>query len=299
MAIRGSYKGKETFEYIFEQVENCISIIEPFFKILTVDEIYTPDYLIKSERIVEQRQSVNLKKLAICDIAYAIVFYGASYKDRSPILRLYKDDYNQILMRYIIYLVSKKPHTLDDSFSIWEKFYAINKKELVASCVHDIRHKIDRLNSFRVIGYVKDSLGFYESIADTRYFDGHHYQLGHYFRHLFQTVKYIDERKILSYREKYEYAKTLRAQLSTAEQYVFFFNSVSKAGRDWELNNLLGHKSLILSCNRQLVTKYNLIKNIPDLHCEGGINIRDFYPFVDYEFLPVQHDRKNIISYFR
>src|SRR5690606_14384085 len=98
-----------------------------------------------------------------------------------------------------------------------------------------------------------------------KYYGGHQYKLGHYFRHLFQTVKYIDEKTILNYDEKYDYMKTLRAQLSTIEQYIVFFNSLSFMGRAWEFDNIVDDTSN-KHRDKWLITKYNFLKNIPDLY---------------------------------
>ena len=64
-------------------------------------------------------------------------------------------------------------------------------------------------------------------------FEGHQSRLGHYFRHLYQTVKFVDEQAsiLLSYKEKYSYIKVLRAQLSTQEQAFLFYNSLSDMGK--------------------------------------------------------------------
>lgn len=80
-------------------------------------------------------------------------------------------------------------------------------------------------------------------------FGGHHAALGHYYRHLYQTIKYIDTRAFLTEAEKYEYAKTLRAQLSNYEQALLLINSLTPIGRNWIQNGYL--------------KKYKLVKNVP------------------------------------
>jgi hypothetical protein len=112
--------------------------------------------------------------------------------------------------------------------------------------------------------------------ADFKYdvFKGHQARLGHYFRHLFQTVTYIDRQPSLSYSEKYEYIKTLRAQFSTQEQVLLFLNSMSELGAAWERGNR--------DMNKQLITKYNLLKNIPD-GFPAVASVREFYPRIAYE----------------
>lgn len=108
--------------------------------------------------------------------------------------------------------------------------------------------------------------------------DGHQSRLGHYFRHLYQTVKFIDEQpsNILSYNEKYFYIKTLRAQMTTHEQALFFYNSLTIMGQSWELS--------VDTPNKKLITKYNLIKNIPN-GFTGDLIPGQFYPNVNYEFI--------------
>jgi len=115
--------------------------------------------------------------------------------------------------------------------------------------------------------------------AERKYLDhdGHQSRLGHYFRHMFQTIKYIDEQsnELLNYSDKYFYIKTLRAQMTTHEQALFFYNSLTHIGQDWEL----GEQDL----NKKLITKYNLIKNLPE-GFTSPLNPKFFYPDVNYEF---------------
>jgi len=66
-------------------------------------------------------------------------------------------------------------------------------------------------------------------------FSGHSSRLGHYFRHLYLTVKSIANSSIVSdYDEKMKYLRILRAQLSNHEQILLFYNWISEYGSDWE-----------------------------------------------------------------
>ncbi len=109
-----------------------------------------------------------------------------------------------------------------------------------------------------------------------KFFGGHQYHLGHFFRHLYQTVNYIDDQPwwLLSKSKKKEYVKMLRAQMSNYEQALLFINSLSGLGLDWEYNNKEGKK---------LITKYELIKNLPE-HFIPDMNPKDFYPGITFEF---------------
>jgi len=76
--------------------------------------------------------------------------------------------------------------------------------------------------------------------------------LAHYFRHLFQTVKFIanQDEKLISYEEKRNYIRLLRAQLSDSEQALLFYNWRSKFGSSWE--NEINH----------FFTDYRMIHNL-------------------------------------
>lgn len=89
-------------------------------------------------------------------------------------------------------------------------------------------------------------------------FEGHISRLGHYYRHLFQTVKYVVNQPNELLTNKYEYLKTLRAQLSSHEQLMLYYNSMSRLGKPWVDNNYL--------------TTYRMIKNIPLPLANFGVN---------------------------
>jgi hypothetical protein len=117
-----------------------------------------------------------------------------------------------------------------------------------------------------------------------KYYNGHQHRRGHYFRHLFQTVKYINYNDDIKEEEKYFYAKTLRAQLSTYEQAILFINSITTLGYKWELlpeENLLKKGDDKIKC--KLITNNQLIKNLPGYHL-SGVTYKSFYPDIIYEF---------------
>lgn len=68
-------------------------------------------------------------------------------------------------------------------------------------------------------------------------FEGHQSRLGHYYRHLYQAFRYIASKHAVV--NSYEYAKTLRAQLSTHEQALLLINSLTPVGADWWERRLL------------------------------------------------------------
>lgn len=78
-------------------------------------------------------------------------------------------------------------------------------------------------------------------------FEGHQSRLGHYYRHLYQMIRYVDQQQLDI--DKYEYVKTMRAQLSTHEQALLLVNSLTPIGQNWWLKDLM--------------LPYRLVQNIP------------------------------------
>ena len=90
---------------------------------------------------------------------------------------------------------------------------------------------------------------------------GHISRLGHYFRHLYQTVKFISEQneELFSEEKKCEYAKTLRAQLSDYEQLILFYNINSTLGNAW------------VNPKHNFIRRFRMIKNMPVPLADFGI----------------------------
>lgn len=78
-------------------------------------------------------------------------------------------------------------------------------------------------------------------------FEGHQSRLGHYYRHLYQAICYVDQQTINI--DKYEYVKVIRAQLTTHEQALLFINSLTAIGSVW--------------WEKKLIDTYRLVQNIP------------------------------------
>lgn len=97
----------------------------------------------------------------------------------------------------------------------------------------------------------------------TDLFNEHTSQLGHYLRHLYHILKYID----ISYieeKKKKEYADILQAQMTTDELYLLALNGVSEFG--WKKA-------------KPLIDKYSLLENLA-IEKDDTISyvIENFYP---------------------
>ncbi len=101
-------------------------------------------------------------------------------------------------------------------------------------------------------------------------FEGHQSRLGHYYRHLYQTVSYVNKQSTQF--DKYEYVKTIRAQLTTHEQALLFINCLTPIGQVWWEENL--------------IIGYRVVKNIPYsfFDKETEIDLASYFPNDYFEY---------------
>jgi len=78
-------------------------------------------------------------------------------------------------------------------------------------------------------------------------YSGHSNSLGHYYRHLLQTVKFVINHEEIKLEMKQEYMNLLRAQLSNYEQLMLYINAIAWFPDKW-------HTAFI---------DYKLIRNLP------------------------------------
>lgn len=101
-------------------------------------------------------------------------------------------------------------------------FWGVNKAD-----------EIDKVfqNKLLGTGSCKDLTGF----GQFENYPGLSFSLGHYFRHLYLTVKFVvNSSVVFDYESKMKYLKILRAQLSNHEQIMLFYNWLADYGAAWE-----------------------------------------------------------------
>lgn len=151
----------------------------------------------------------------------------------------------------------------DKDYKIWVNegygafFHGVNSKKLE---LHSFFKKLDSINQsysrlFNEINKIlnNESVDYnLEKELHFSLFQGHSSQLAHYYRHLFQTVKYIttQDNQFITYEEKRKFLRILRSQLSNQEQALLFYNWLSNFGKQWENEN------------NKFFTDYRMIHNI-------------------------------------
>lgn len=258
-----------------------VLIMKQFFlaknliKTIVLKENWTVKDLVKDQpyfdHILTHASQSDQLEFFIADLAYQFVFWGVGKENENDCIesldKVYKHDKVMILFRY---LWSVPVFNSD--------LYLKNKK--IKSAINNFRKtEMDSLLSDIFLVILKDkskNFDFNNSVPFDKFFGGHQYHLGHYFRHLYHTVKFIDNQSNLLVNEqrKKDYIRMLRAQMSNYEQGLFFINSISQLGRSWELCN---------SDKKRLVTDYRLIKNLPQYFIKD-MNPKDYYPDIKFEF---------------
>ena len=279
--------GRKEFHNIFLQFLECREELKPVFKRKTLNNIYESEYLTELEnKFSKTNKNIDLVKLAKLNIPYLVVFYGVGSVGKQIILDILENKYKKVFVENALDYIAMKPIKESDYFKKWEE---IQKKEFkhrtkITRLIKRIRNK-EKIVDNELLDISK-KLSY--SSNYTKFYGGHQYKLGHYFRHLFQTFTFINQQNGINFSDKYFYAKTLRAQLSTHEQFLLFLNSISTLGLVWDLtpevNNSLFDFNLEKKLNnKRLISKYNIIKNIPGKEIYG-IKFREYYPKVEYEF---------------
>jgi len=278
---------RKVFKIIFSHFKEAWFELNHIFDSSSINDIYEDKYLasVSSNPQISSRK-IDVKQFAQVDISYLIIFFGLSREDKQTILNLCYNRYKIDFVVKVLEFASLKPKRESDHWITWERIMMYKERYQIFEDILNRRKDENYQPKIEVNWHVEGDKWymfkpFYPDNYN-KYYGGHQFRLGHYYRHIFQTVKFIDKEKYLTENEKYDYIKILRGQLSNYEQLVFFLNILSEIGRTWEL--MKKHKTdKEIKKVKQLITKYNLIKNIPMQYVVGAINLLDYYPEIEYE----------------
>jgi hypothetical protein len=223
------------------------------------------------------RDNVAEMKLDPREGRSVFVILRAEFQDIYEIVKKYyiKNDANnqaKANISYILLFFGAKNSGAEMAMSLLEKYDKTEIQEIISA--------LSKIKTIGCCKYLKE----YTKMTDYQPFNGHQSRLGHYFRHLYQTVKFVDKRIILNEENKKYYVKTLRAQLSNHELALFFYNSLSDIGKNWRTGEK-GEKE-------GFIEKYKLLKNIPLSGFTYELDPPTFYSEQDYEWYEI---KKNIV----
>lgn len=169
----------------------------------------------------------------------------------------------ELSLSYLVALYSfkgeKPKQLLNEAYNLF--FIGLDERDLNRHPFFDNAKKLkDFITNFEYEEFDKElhsnvklaDDNFVSKKIDFPIFHGYSHQLAHYYRHLFQTVKFVVKQKeeFITYSEKRNYLRILRAQLSNSEQALLFYNWFSDFGKQWEDDN------------NKFFTDYRMIHNI-------------------------------------
>lgn len=277
------FVSRQAFKIILNDFVTCRNELRQYFYKFSVDEIYEPDYLKEIIKILNVEKShIRVKSVARINIAYCIIFYGVGTEGFQILEKVFQKKYKPEFYLPLLQYIQMKPILASKYWEKWQKFREIDK-------IVDRIEVLNQITQLRKNGSndKKSNNTYYYDNNFIKFYGGHQHRLGHYYRHLFQTVKFVNSQNRLTEKQKYFYVKTLRAQLSTYEQALLFVNSLSILGMPWDFKpefeeskfDFINQKRIR---NNRLITKYNLIKNLPGENILG-IDYLHYYPTVKYE----------------
>lgn len=277
------YENRQVFRVIFQEFIECYREVRKFSNsndvndVNDVNDYVTPKYQRRLKEIIGAiNPKISLIEMARIDIAYSIIFYGLGEDGESVIRKNIQAKYNPKYYFKLLYYIKLKPRKSNSKrFDLWIKIRCLD--------IRDLHALIDELYAFRKH---PENIQNPSSLASElkmhmnyeKYYGGHQFRLGHYFRHLYQSYKYLHNHKDVQDVDKYSFGKMYRAQLSTYEQALLLVNSISSIGMKWEFTPEVTENKL----RPRLITEYNLIKNLPGNHL-SGIFYKTYYKNVAYE----------------
>ncbi|MCS3552335.1 MULTISPECIES: putative phage abortive infection protein [unclassified Sphingobacterium] len=268
-------EGRKVFKLIVSQIESLYSELESFFENKVIDDIINSDFKTELENFKLITKDVDLKNFAYLNLCYCIVFLGVSNRDTFPLLKMLFKKYKKTFIRDVWFLSRLKPQD-KNMLTEWRLIQKISNK-------NDFYTRFKSWTSPLEDGQTNSNeeddlnLAFINLYKSFKFYGGHQFRLSHYFRNLYQIYNLISSEKSLSEEQKMSYARIVRSQLSTYELYLLFYNSVSSLGWSWEFAN-------IDDSSKCFITRYGILKNIPDLNVYNRINISSYFPNIDYDF---------------
>jgi len=273
-------ENRRVFRAIINEFVLCYNEVKHFSDSINPDDYLHEEYKKELSNIILKKNiSVDIIDLVKIDIAYSVIFFGFGNQAESVLLDRFGKKYKKEYFEKLLLFLKLKPKAEETAFEVWKviRNYNNEKLKLLIDELHIIKNdksydgKISQMGNKILASNIKRF-----------YYDGHQHRLGHYFRHLFQSFNFLDQTNsdYLSDDRKYFYGKIFRAQFSTYEQTLLFINSLSTLGMKWEFKfpndkNFNNH-------TRGLITKYNLIANLPGNNL-AGIVFKNYYPEVKYE----------------
>jgi len=251
-------------------------LVGPMFYLASVFLIY--ETIIAQGRTFEKQQFetkffelIRFHRQNVSEMEYRVPWEEHKYITGPLVFREIKSQFTKLYKIVCPFIEASDKIPADkkkiDSINITYQllFFGVSQSTLpILEQLLDRKYDKDLIKT--IIDEVRKEKTVYSS--DSVYFSGHQVRLAHYYRHLFQLVDFVNKTRFLNERQKYDYVKMLRAQLSQHEIAIFFLNSLS-LGAPWVKSNY--------------INKFKFIKNLPPNFVDD-IDPKDYYNGFEYEW---------------
>lgn len=219
-----------------------------------VDEILIDGY---NDRTIEKRKAfANMYK----ELYFIYVVSENFYKKHYNKNEIEKEKYSDILyISYVFFYAGIGEYSDNLTRSMISKDFDFDFYKDLKSELERWRRSISK-NANNTVTFEDKEYQFKYKICS-----GHLHRLGHYYRHLYQTVKYVasQDSKFLDHDTKIQYLSMLRSQLSDYEQVLLYYNAIVGFGEKWIEN--------------EYFTTYRMIHNLPLPLAEFGISAKEYF----------------------
>lgn len=265
-------RGRQFFVSANKQINQAFNEFDKFFnfKNIDIEAIYNDKFLEETKNnIFKERNFENLYLITKIDLCYLILFFGVSQDGRLEILKHTADKYNSEFISELTNFFRMKPSRSSEHFKKWQSLInGKNSIEKIKNIQTERKENNDnKTKTSKVPNYYPDNYD--------KFYGGHRFRLGHYYRHLFQMSCFVHYHKDLTNDDKIAYMRILRGQLSDYEQILFFYNSISQLGRDWEITDSNGKS---VEKKNRLITTYKIIKSISSTKLVNNLEPQAIYP---------------------
>lgn len=285
------YENRQVFREISKEFIDCYREVKRFSNSKRLEDYLLPQYLTKLKSIgLGSEVKIDAIELVIIDLAYMIVFFGLGEEGEQLIKQSARRKYNPQYYFKLLYFIKLKPKRANAvHWDNWGELKSLKEKDFheALSILYVDRNDLTQLRTDNATAGL-----FLNVLKYEKYYGGHQFRLGHYFRHLYQSYKFLDSSDFLSDAQKKHYGKMFRAQLSTYEQALLFINSLSWQGMKWGIMAEVVNSSKagdVDARRSDYIARYELIKNLPGAHM-SGIKYKRYYPSIAFESDEIAQD---------
>jgi hypothetical protein len=183
--------GRKEFHLILKQFLDCREDMTPAFRKISENQIYEKSYLNDlKQRLAYTNKEIDSVNLAKLSSPYLVTFYGVGSDGKFAIYDVLEGKFKKAFLTKAIEFIAMKPVADCKYYDSWTQ---ISKHTF--KCRIPLTELIKRKRNNEDIGESElaslASKLFYKSDF-VKFYGGHQYQLGHYYRHLFQTFKFVN-----------------------------------------------------------------------------------------------------------